>query len=109
MTKPSPWTKRWRQYRWLIVGLLFVTAIINNLDRQTLSVLAPTLRETLGISAVEYSYIVSSFLAAYTLGYLFAGTVLDRLGVKLGLALSGPPFRISAYNGHFGLTRGYRP
>ncbi len=88
MTKPSPWTKRWRQYRWLIVGLLFVTAIINNLDRQTLSVLAPTLRETLGISAVEYSYIVSSFLAAYTLGYLFAGTVLDRLGVKLGLALA---------------------
>lgn len=82
------WRQRWRQYRWLIVGLLFVTAVINNLDRQTLSVLAPTLRETLGISAVEYSYIVSSFLAAYTLGYFFAGTVLDRLGVKLGLALA---------------------
>jgi ACS family hexuronate transporter-like MFS transporter len=83
-----PWRERWRQYRWLIVGLLFVTAVLNNLDRQTLSVLAPTLRETLGIGAVEYSYVVSSFLAAYTLGYLFAGTVLDRLGVKLGLALA---------------------
>lgn len=87
-TNPMPWSQRWKQYRWLIVGLLFLTAVINNLDRQTLSVLAPTLRETLGISAVEYSYIVSSFLAAYTLGYLFAGTVLDRLGVKLGLALA---------------------
>lgn len=83
-----PWKQRWRQYRWLVVGLLFVTAIINNLDRQTLSVLAPTLRETLGISTVEYSYVVSSFLAAYTLGYLFAGTALDRLGVKLGLAFA---------------------
>ncbi len=88
MTPHSPWTARWRKYRWLIVGLLFATAIINNLDRQTLSVLAPTLRETLNISAVEYSYIVSSFLAAYTVGYLFAGTVLDRMGVKLGLALA---------------------
>jgi ACS family hexuronate transporter-like MFS transporter len=80
-----PWRQRWKQYRWLIVGLLFATAVINNLDRQTLSVLAPTLKETLGINSVQYSYIVSSFLAAYTLGYLFAGTVLDRLGVKIGL------------------------
>jgi len=85
---PRPWRERLKQYRWLIVGLLFVTAIVNNLDRQTLSVLAPTLREQLGISPVEYSYVVSSFLAAYTLGYLFAGTALDRLGVKLGLALA---------------------
>lgn len=82
------WKQRLRQYRWLIVGLLFVTAVVNNLDRQTLSVLAPTLRETLGISAVEYSYVVSSFLSAYTVGYLFAGSALDRLGVKLGLTLA---------------------
>ncbi|MBP7141750.1 MAG: MFS transporter [Opitutaceae bacterium] len=84
----TPWRQRLKQYRWLIVGLLFITAIVNNLDRQTLSVLAPTLRETLGVSAVEYSYVVSSFLTAYTVGYLFAGSALDRLGVKLGLALA---------------------
>lgn len=83
-----PWKQRLKQYRWLIVGLLFVTAIINNLDRQTLSVLAPTLRDTLGITSVEYSYIVSSFLAAYTIGYFFAGTVLDRVGVKVGLGIA---------------------
>lgn len=61
---------------------------MNNLDRQTLSVLAPTLQRSLGISTVEYSYIVSSFLAAYTIGYLFAGTLLDRMGVRIGLALA---------------------
>lgn len=87
-TDRIPWKQRLKQYRWVIVGLLFATAIINNLDRQTLSVLAPTLRETLGISSVEYSYIVSSFLAAYTIGYFFAGTVLDRLGVKIGLGFA---------------------
>lgn len=72
--------------RWLIVALLFFVAMINNLDRQTLSVLAPTLRQEMGFGPVEYSYITSAFLAAYTLGYLFCGRVLDRVGVKLGLA-----------------------
>jgi ACS family hexuronate transporter-like MFS transporter len=74
--------------RWLIVLLLFFVAAVNNLDRQTLSVLAPTLRENLGFGAVEYSYIVSGFLVAYTLGYTFCGTVLDRVGIKVGLAIA---------------------
>ena len=74
--------------RWLIVALLFFVALVNNLDRQTLSVLAPTLREKLGFGPVQYSYVVSAFLVAYTIGYLFAGRVLDRIGVKLGLALA---------------------
>lgn len=68
--------------------LLFATAVMNNLDRQTLSVLAPTLREKLGMSSVEYSYVVSAFLAAYTIGYLFAGTIIDRVGVKVALAVA---------------------
>lgn len=74
--------------RWGIVALLFFIALINNLDRQTLSVLAPTLREKFGFGAVEYSYVVASFLAAYAIGYTFCGAVLDRIGVKLGLAIA---------------------
>lgn len=74
--------------RWGIVVLLFFIAMINNLDRQALSVLAPTLREKFGFGAVEYSYVVASFLSAYAIGYAFCGTVLDRLGVKLGLAIA---------------------
>ncbi len=71
--------------RWGIVALLFFTAMVNNLDRQTLSVLAPTLKAQLHFSSVEYSYVVTAFLAAYTLGYTFCGQVLDRIGVKLGI------------------------
>jgi MFS transporter, ACS family, hexuronate transporter len=74
--------------RWLIVALLFFVAMVNNLDRQTLSVLAPTLRKEMGFGPVEYSYVTSAFLAAYTLGYLFCGRVLDRVGVKIGLAVA---------------------
>jgi len=74
--------------RWQIVALLFLIAAVNNLDRQALSVLAPSLRENLGFGAIEYSYIVTSFLAAYTLGYTFCGAILDRVGVKIGLAVA---------------------
>jgi MFS transporter, ACS family, hexuronate transporter len=75
-------------YRWRIVVLLFFLSVINYLDRQTLSVLAPTLRVELGFTTVEYSYIVTAFLVAYTVGYLFCGTIIDRLGVKLAVILA---------------------
>ncbi len=72
--------------RWWIVALLFVVAAVNNLDRQVLSVLASTLKKELGFGNVEYSYINSSFLAAYALGYAFCGRLIDRWGVKIALA-----------------------
>lgn len=71
--------------RWGVVVLLFFTAMLNNLDRMVLSVLAPTLKDALSFGDVEYSYIVAAFLAAYAVGYTFCGKVLDRVGVKLGI------------------------
>ena len=70
---------------WGVVALLFFTALLNNLDRMVLSVLAPTLKADLAFGDVEYSYVVSAFLAAYAIGYTFCGKVLDRVGVKLGM------------------------
>lgn len=72
-------------YRWRIVALLFFLSVVNYLDRQALSVLAPTLREKLGFSTIQYSYIVTSFLIAYVIGYLFAGSLIDRIGVRLAV------------------------
>lgn len=74
--------------RWLIVVLLFFFSIANNLDRWTLSILAPTLKEKLGFTSVEYSYIVNGFLAAYAIGYVFCGRLLDRFGVKKCMAVA---------------------
>jgi ACS family hexuronate transporter-like MFS transporter len=75
-------------YRWRIVVLLFFLSVLNYLDRQTLSVLAPTLRGELGFTTVQYSYIVTTFLVAYTLGYLFCGSVIDRLGVRMAVIIA---------------------
>jgi ACS family hexuronate transporter-like MFS transporter len=74
--------------RWGVVALLFCVAAVNNLDRQALSVLAGTLKEKLGFGNVEYSYVGSAFLAAYALGYVFCGRIIDRWGVKLALAVA---------------------
>jgi ACS family hexuronate transporter-like MFS transporter len=70
-------------YRWRIVLLLFFLSVINYFDRQTLSVLAPTLRAELGFTTVEYSYVVTSFLVAFTIGYFFCGALVDRFGVRI--------------------------
>jgi len=72
--------------RWGIVLLLCCTSVVNSVDRQALSVMAATLKRELSFGAIEYSYIVASFLAAYAIGYTFCGRVLDRVGVKVGLA-----------------------
>lgn len=58
--------------RWLILFLLFLSTVINYVDRQALSVLLPTLRGELGISSSECGTITTLFLPAYTIGQLFA-------------------------------------
>lgn len=71
--------------RWLVVVLLMGFGVVNYLDRQALSVLAPVLRQELGFTTVQYSYIVALFLTSYAIGYAFSGALLDRVGVKLAL------------------------
>lgn len=74
--------------RWLIVALMFALAVVNFLDRQTLSVLSHTLRSVLEFSEVEYSYIVTAFLVAYTIGFAVGGRIIDQVGVRISVAVA---------------------
>lgn len=76
-----------RQVRWHIAGLLFASTVINYIDRQTLSVVAPVLTRELNISQVEYSYVVQAFLIAYTIMYVLSGPLVDRWGTKVSLTV----------------------
>lgn len=76
-----------RNVRWYIAALLFLASVINYIDRQTLSVLAPTLTRELNLSPVEYSNILNAFLVAYTLMYLGSGFLVDRWGTRVSLAV----------------------
>lgn len=74
------------RYRWVICALLFFATTINYVDRQVLGVLAPTLQREIGWSEAEYGNIVIAFQAAYALGLLVVGRLMDRFGTRLGLA-----------------------
>jgi MFS transporter, ACS family, hexuronate transporter len=75
-------------FRWTICGLLFLAATINYVDRQVIGILKPTLQAEFGWSEIDYADIVFAFQLAYAIGFLFAGTIVDRLGIKRGFALA---------------------
>jgi ACS family hexuronate transporter-like MFS transporter len=73
--------------RWRMISLAFFATVINYLDRQTLSVAAPILREQFHMSNEGYSRVVSAFLFAYTIMNGLSGPMIDRLGTRLGYGL----------------------
>ena len=72
----------------LLIALLLGETTVNFIDRQVVSVLAPTLRDEFHLSNSAYAAIVNAFLVTYAVSYSFAGWVLDRLGVGRGLTLA---------------------
>jgi ACS family hexuronate transporter-like MFS transporter len=77
-----------RRYRWWIGGLLLGSTIINYIDRQTLSVLAPILKTEYHWSNQDFALIVISFRVAYAIMQAVSGRLVDRLGTRRGLTLS---------------------
>jgi len=73
--------------RWVVALLLFLAALLNYIDRNVLGLLADTIQKDLNISNQEYASIINYFLVAYTLANLLSGRVVDKLGVRLSLAL----------------------
>ncbi len=72
----------------LIAALLSLMMFLNYVDRQVLSILAPVMRKEIGLSQTDYTWVVNAFLLAYGVMYFGSGLVLDRLGSRLGLAIS---------------------
>jgi ACS family hexuronate transporter-like MFS transporter len=70
-----------------MISLAFWATAINYLDRQTLSVAAPVLRDQFHMSNTEYSRVLFAFLLAYTVMNGVSGPLIDRLGTRLGYGL----------------------
>ena len=73
--------------RWWIVALLFGAAVLNYVDRQTLSALAPTIQHDLEMDDHAYANVVNIFLLAYTIAYLISGRMADRMGTRASMVL----------------------
>ncbi len=74
--------------RWTVCALLFFATTINYVDRQVLSLLAKTLETSIGWDSEQYGFITAAFQAAYAIGLLSAGRLMDRLGTRKGFALA---------------------
>jgi ACS family hexuronate transporter-like MFS transporter len=85
-----------RNLRWYIGGLLFLSTVINYIDRQTLSVLAPYLMEEYTWTNTDFAMVLIAFRAAYALGQTGAGRVIDQLGTRAGLTLSVAFYSVAA-------------
>ena len=75
-------------YRWRIIALLFFATTINYIDRQVLGMLKPIITDDIHISEADYGYIVSAFQAAYAIGLLFIGRVIDKFGTRISYAVA---------------------
>ncbi len=88
MTHQDMRGQRATRVRWFICALLLAIFSLNYVDRQVLSVLKPTLQKEYGWSEIGYGDIVFWFQAAYGVGYLAFGRIVDRFGAKIGTSLA---------------------
>jgi ACS family hexuronate transporter-like MFS transporter len=77
--------KKIKGLRWWIIVLLFLAAVLNYIDRQTLSALAPTIQKDLAMDDQEYANVINIFLIAYTIAYLISGRIADKIGTRASL------------------------
>ena len=80
----EPYISRAGHVRWLVCAMLFAVVALNYVDRQVLSVLKPTLQHAYGWTETGYGSVVFWFQAAYGIGYVVFGRVVDRFGAKVG-------------------------
>ncbi|WP_294293934.1 MFS transporter [uncultured Sphingomonas sp.] len=73
--------------RWWIISLVTIGTVLNYLARSSLSVAAPTLKGEFAMTTQQYSWVVASFQAAYTVMQPVAGYLLDLMGLRLGFAV----------------------
>src|ERR1041385_7746812 len=72
--------------RWSICALLFFATTINYIDRQVIGILSKDLQGIFHWTEIDYGNIVAAFNAAYAIGLLIAGRLIDRFGTKIGYA-----------------------
>jgi MFS transporter, ACS family, hexuronate transporter len=76
------------RFRWVICSMLFAATAINYMDRQVLGILVLTLQRELGWSEAQYGFIITGFQLSYAFGLIFAGSIIDRIGTRIGYVLA---------------------
>ena len=73
--------------RWLMLALLFLASVLNYMDRQTLSILKPLIKQEFAFTDVHYSGLVAAFMAPYIVMYILGGKMVDKHGSRMCMSL----------------------
>ena len=76
-----------KNLRWWVLVLFLLGVTVNYITRNSLGILAPELKTSLGITTEQYSWIVGAFQLAYTLFQSLCGWLIDVIGLKLGFMI----------------------
>ncbi|MYM72214.1 MFS transporter [Duganella sp. FT134W] len=95
------------KYRWTICALLFFATTVNYLDRQVLSLLAPSLSTEFGWSNTDYANIAAAFQFVYAISMLFAGRVVDKIGTKAAYVVAITIWSLGALMHAFSVPMGH--
>src|SRR5262249_13638858 len=85
-----------RYLRWCSGGLLFISTVISDIARRTLSGLAPYLKTEYRWSNADFAWVLIAFRVAYAAGQTIAGRIVDRLGTRRGLSVAVLWYSIAA-------------
>lgn len=75
-------------FRWVICAMLFLATVIAYVDRGILAFLETYLERVLGFTTMEYRWMTAAFQLAYAIGFLIAGRLTDRLGIRKSFAIA---------------------
>ncbi|MGQ2989618.1 MAG: MFS transporter [Brevundimonas sp.] len=81
--------------RWVIIGLIAVATVINYIDRNALAVMWPEIAPEIGATKEDYALLVTLFMVFYAIGQFTFGKLFDKIGVRMGFAVSIGAWSIS--------------
>ena len=76
-----------------------ICALLNYMDRMVLGLLKPTIQQNIGMTELDYAYVVDAFQIAYAVGMLVMGRLIDRVGTRIGYLMVMVIWSLSAW-GH---------
>ena len=82
--------------RWTVCAMLFAATSINYMDRQVIAILKPTIQHSIGMTEIQYGYVVMAFQIAYAAGLLLAGRFVDRIGTRISYMIVMAVWSLSA-------------
>ncbi len=90
--------------RWLPAASMMLMSLLSYVDRSVLALLSHTILRDTGLSVESYGWTISAFSTAYLIGNPVWGRMLDRFGVRRGLAVAAAFWSCASVSHAFAAT-----